>query len=369
MLGGECALRASHFFQNIPNDLRECAVVKYPWTKTEYTPRITGIPPHILIMAEMEELKKQVSTINSKFKEDLNTCFDERLSADSADFRTNQIINAINESQQSMIQMMQTFSPTMNAGGSDEIADVTENNGTEFELVDEGVELGELFNGDELAGDVTTTNDDNIVSDVGGNNSVAMLRRRRRIELGKQAYKKRKSLKIGYYNGQLQVLPIHWVLPKMTIKQLVYNWKIGNTSEKVPPLGTLQKWHVNHIPNAWAQLRKMNCVMCVIERLARAKNTWIDSTSWSLMQVNLMYDSIKDGLKEYFSNVQRKVEVSWKTVYNKMVKLGAFPNGRGVGNGRGRNNMRGRSRDVGGSQQQQQITMRITYNPERGGEE
>ena len=108
-LGGECALRASHFFQNIPNDLRECAVVKYPWTKTEYTPRIPGIPPHILIMAEMEELKKQVSTINSKFKEDLNTCFDERLSADSADFRTNQIINAINESQQSMIQRMQTF--------------------------------------------------------------------------------------------------------------------------------------------------------------------------------------------------------------------------------------------------------------------
>ena len=155
----------------------------------------------------------------------------------------------------------------------------------------------------------------------------------------------------------------------MTIKQLVYNWKIGNTSEKVPPLGTLQKWHVNHIPNAWAQLRKMNCVMCVIERLARAKNTWIDSTSWSLMQVNLMYDSIKDGWKDYFSKVQRKVEVSWKTVYNKMVKLGAFPNGRGVGNGRGRNNMRGRSRDVGGSQQQQQITMRITYNPERGGEE
>ena len=113
-----------------------------------------------------------MSTINVKFKEDLNTCFNERLSADSADFRTNQIINAINESQQSMIQRMQTFSPMMNTGGSDEMTDMTEN-GTEFELLDEGVELGELFNG-ELAGDTAaTTNDDNI-SDVGGNNSVAM---------------------------------------------------------------------------------------------------------------------------------------------------------------------------------------------------
>ena len=38
-------------------EIRDCAVIKYPWNKTEQMPSPTGIPPHVLLQAEMEELK------------------------------------------------------------------------------------------------------------------------------------------------------------------------------------------------------------------------------------------------------------------------------------------------------------------------
>ena len=33
------------------------ATVKYPWNKTHNTPESNGIPPHVVIMMDMEELK------------------------------------------------------------------------------------------------------------------------------------------------------------------------------------------------------------------------------------------------------------------------------------------------------------------------
>jgi len=43
-------LRASHFFNHIPLWVKNAATVKYPWTKTEATPTLTGLPPHITIL-------------------------------------------------------------------------------------------------------------------------------------------------------------------------------------------------------------------------------------------------------------------------------------------------------------------------------
>ena len=37
--------------------MQGAAAVKYPWNKTEATPTLTGLPPHITILANFEKLK------------------------------------------------------------------------------------------------------------------------------------------------------------------------------------------------------------------------------------------------------------------------------------------------------------------------
>ncbi len=49
--------QALHFFNNILNYARDAATVKYPWSKTAATPTFTGLPPHITILANFEQLK------------------------------------------------------------------------------------------------------------------------------------------------------------------------------------------------------------------------------------------------------------------------------------------------------------------------
>jgi hypothetical protein len=53
-------LNASAIFQAAAShaDVRAASVIKYPWNRTEQTPVVTGIPPHVVLQAEMESLKQ-----------------------------------------------------------------------------------------------------------------------------------------------------------------------------------------------------------------------------------------------------------------------------------------------------------------------
>jgi hypothetical protein len=53
-------LKALHFFNNFPNYARDAATVKYPWSKTVATPTFTGLPPHIIILANFKQLKLEM---------------------------------------------------------------------------------------------------------------------------------------------------------------------------------------------------------------------------------------------------------------------------------------------------------------------
>jgi len=69
-------IQASHFYNNIPSYAKERATVKYPWTKTEATPTFTGLPPHITILANFEQLKLEMKetrdTILNEVEAELN---------------------------------------------------------------------------------------------------------------------------------------------------------------------------------------------------------------------------------------------------------------------------------------------------------
>ena len=50
-------LRASYLWNaTVPS--AELVVVKYPWNATDDTPEITGLPPDIMLLAEIESLKR-----------------------------------------------------------------------------------------------------------------------------------------------------------------------------------------------------------------------------------------------------------------------------------------------------------------------
>ena len=57
MLHEKCPLCASPIFRDIPSDVLSFAGIAPDWNITKDTPAFTGIPPHILIMLEIEVLK------------------------------------------------------------------------------------------------------------------------------------------------------------------------------------------------------------------------------------------------------------------------------------------------------------------------
>ena len=91
-LAKESKLRASPLYNAISNfEFRTEAKIAYPWTATEYTPQQSGIPPHSMLLVEIEKLKKalsdQTTTIITSLKEELDN-----RSAGGTEYRTNEIL-------------------------------------------------------------------------------------------------------------------------------------------------------------------------------------------------------------------------------------------------------------------------------------
>jgi hypothetical protein len=51
------------FFTNIPDDAKLAVAVKYPWDSTKATPTFTGLPPHVVMMADFESLKLKMQAV------------------------------------------------------------------------------------------------------------------------------------------------------------------------------------------------------------------------------------------------------------------------------------------------------------------
>ena len=176
-----------------------------------------------------------------------------------------------------------------------------------------------------------------LAAEDGDNEDVLSLKKRKNVENGMNAVKKRGLLTLGFHNNRLQVLPVHWDLPKMTFKQLCFNWKVVNKTEKVSPLGLLNKGHVMHLKNGWNKLRKMKSVMLIVEKVARDKGVWYDDRDWTVVQAEDMFEGVLPELQNSMrlNSSNRMKELSWKSIYNKMCKADMLLNGRGKGNGRG----------------------------------
>ena len=63
MLHEKYPLRAYPIFRDIPSDITPLARIAHPCISTEDTPEFNGIPPHIILMSEIEGLKREIESL------------------------------------------------------------------------------------------------------------------------------------------------------------------------------------------------------------------------------------------------------------------------------------------------------------------
>ena len=310
----ESSFRASLFYKDIPEEFLNVARIAYPWEATSDTPKLTGVPPHVLLMAEIEDLKNKFETLKIAIKGDMKDALDER-GVGGSEYHTNCILNAIKQTEGVMLNRIQgevsSRIPSEDSGGS--LVIMNEDNA--LENVFEGIDPEELRNGgrvEDASRAIVATRTQNIQD--------ALLSSRR--------------LRMGYHHGRLQVLLPKWTFPKMSIKQLVDNWYIGNKKESVPPLKLLEPLHVQHLgtdrnKNAGrVKLRQMKCVMNQVEGYARTEGIYEgDPSKWNSEYTTKIWEVIGDKYINSRFRGNRTVEMSWKTLYNKMLKANIFDNG------------------------------------------
>ncbi len=86
-------LQASHFFQHIPSNIQAAATVKYLRIKTEATPTLTGLPPHITIMANFEQLKIEMEETKNAISSGVEAESDKRHIGSQSYFDKEEIIS------------------------------------------------------------------------------------------------------------------------------------------------------------------------------------------------------------------------------------------------------------------------------------
>ena len=68
VVGKRCSFRDSVFLNNLPDELLKCVRIAYLWVAKKFTSNFTRIPPHVMLMAEMEGLRRKCATLRSYIK-------------------------------------------------------------------------------------------------------------------------------------------------------------------------------------------------------------------------------------------------------------------------------------------------------------
>ena len=226
--------RASTMFRNIPDNLFKYARVKFPWTQTRYTPLFTGLPPHVLLLADNERIMAKIASIQAGMREDMTALLRDR------DPVSNVVSNAILLKLDSISTQIAQSSGRFNGSGGERMeVDV---GGDAHDIVDEEMELHANDTNQSLANETYTARS---------------VRLQRQKEKEKTVVKARR-LKVGYFKNRLQVLPANWVFPSMTCYQLVINWLTTDFENNVPAFRLLKAADVKHLrKSSITQLRQM----------------------------------------------------------------------------------------------------------------
>jgi len=310
-------LNSSLFFKDLPVGIRQHATICFPWSKTKNSPTITGIPPHVVLLAEMEALKNKFHELNRSLLSGIKNMLDER-NIGTPEYYHQEVMRSLQEVQDNLIQKLSSVSSVGLSANQSLTIDDVDMNDAPFDLHDENEDLPEEIEGVEQ---ITATSDatPNAVS----RDRILLLEREKRAKT--KAVLKKRFLKIGLNNGRLEILTPGYQFPAMTSYELFHNWFIGNQKKNVPPFKVLKAQHLKQIKGGQEQLRKMKVFMKEIEGVTKS----LPSITWPTRLSEIKVDDLTRlwgvvGPKVYEkfgrANQARYSELSWRTMYNEMVR-------------------------------------------------
>lgn len=328
----QCMLRQASLFRGIPREIVELAVVRFPWDKTEDTPKLTGIPPHVLHMAEMEELKIELRDVKEQVKNmkaDLMEQFP-KLMQDFKDEMDRRDFGSREFNIERMMEMIASNAAQQTEAIVDRIIARTNLVAT---ATADATAAAAAQSQAEYANFVMEEEEEADGPLVGASQEEAEVAQQQALQHAQQCVSKRRY-RAGFARVRtrgreataLRVLPPNFKFPPMTPLQLIENWFIGDLDSNVPPLCSLDPMAVNHIKGAAGKLRKMRRFMRFVEAMGRRNDCWgsdsktaTSPVGWDVGGVKVLWEGISREMKRKYMPVsKRKGQILWSTPYNNM---------------------------------------------------
>jgi len=65
-------------YQQCKDSWKVLVVVSYPWSTNKNIPKLTSIPPHVVLLSELNKISRQVESFKEDFRQVLKTELDAR---------------------------------------------------------------------------------------------------------------------------------------------------------------------------------------------------------------------------------------------------------------------------------------------------
>ena len=294
-------LRASVFFTNIPDDAKLAVAVKYPWDSTKATPTFTGLPPHVVMMADFESLKLKMQAVMENHTaiilDGVKAELDRRRIGSQSHFDSEEIMKRMEAMHSAIMEKMEEC-------GQNSASNLRR---ARFDDDDNDIQLG-----DEEGGDAANDAPFTIVH---------------------RSEKRRKFQFFFQPDGGIKRLPKGFVFSKMTFCQLITSWFCGNQGQKTIPFKLLTPQDmavlvtddqsvniIKHRERMRCDLAHMKCLMQGVIAGAKKVDAWPadPNGAWTVAQTLRMYEAVMH-LFQYRTKTgrsRRNVQLSWKSVYN-----------------------------------------------------
>jgi hypothetical protein len=323
------ALRCSVFWsETCPHS--HLVRIAYPWTATEDTPQIQGLPIDTMYLAKVEELKMEMKALtkaladeSKRLEESLSRKFEEQLDLRSVGGEGYGLSRQINEKLEALLKRADTITahPALppSPAQPDRLLDIVQ-------------EICGAFDGDaEEEEDVCITFEESVAVE-----SV----REAAIRCKTQDQLKKRKLTVGNHHGKLNPLPASWRYPsRMNVIQMITLFQMGCPVEGVCPLKLLRSDLVNHFDAEGRDLSQMKRLMKVVQHFAEIRSVWRPRNArnfWNGATVTKLWDGIwsdlgpflvtetmmADGHWSYHKS--RKGQIAWRTCHDKLTRKGVF---------------------------------------------
>lgn len=248
-----------------PEDLRKLAVVKYPWNCTTDTPKLSGVPPHVIIMSDLR-----------RFETKIDKWCDEIMK---------RMVNELNE---------------RDIGGG--MHHATHIRGDIQLLRDEIKLMQQRFCG--------PTNDSaGNMDQMTSINGVGLLR---------------SDFMYHEYGGRFNVLPEKFQFPSLSLPSFISHYLLGNKTTQIPPLRILtvddlkRSGSIDGKKTNTKTLSDMKKMMKYVEQAARDAGIWEDDVrEWNTAKITNLYEKCSYRFHVPPKKGKRRYEqIVWKSYLN-----------------------------------------------------